>query len=128
MEPFALTVKNFRCFTDEKPLSLDLGSGFTAFIGPNNSGKSSALRFFYEFRHLLIAFRGDGIRNLIQTPRLGIGMGGIQDPDEVFSNVNRRDIEIIFSFSRPYSLEISYIARLEFTLHRQTPVPLRFKF
>jgi len=128
MEPFALTVKNFRCFTDEKPLSLDLGSGFTAFIGPNNSGKSSALRFFYEFRHLLTAFRGGGFHNFIQNPRLGIGMGVIQDPDEVFSNVNRRDIEIIFSFSRPYSIEIAYVARIEITLERQSPGAARVKF
>ena len=46
-----ITLKNYRCFSDEKPATFVIGNGFTAFIGVNNSGKSSLLRFFYEFRH-----------------------------------------------------------------------------
>ena len=44
-----LTLKNYRCFSDESPARFSLRRGFTAFVGVNNSGKSSLLRFFYEF-------------------------------------------------------------------------------
>ena len=47
---FQLTPKNYRCFADSDPLRLDLGNDFTALVGPNNSGKSSALRLFHELR------------------------------------------------------------------------------
>lgn len=45
-----LTLKNYRCSPDARPMRISLGGGPTAFIGVNNSGKSSLLKFFYEFR------------------------------------------------------------------------------
>ena len=48
-----LTLKNYRCFSDENPVCISIRNGFTALVGVNNSGKSSLLRFFYEFRDLL---------------------------------------------------------------------------
>lgn len=45
-----VTLKNYRCFPDAHPCRLDLREGFTGLVGANNSGKSSLLRFFYEFR------------------------------------------------------------------------------
>lgn len=47
-----LTIKNYRCFPIDKPVTLDLRDGFTALLGVNNAGKSSLLRFFFEFRDL----------------------------------------------------------------------------
>ena len=47
-----ITIKNYRCFPDSKPARIFLQKGFTGFVGVNNSGKSSLLKFFYEFRHL----------------------------------------------------------------------------
>jgi len=47
-----LTIKNYRCFPDSRPARIVVRDGFTAFLGVNNSGKSSLLRFFYEFRRL----------------------------------------------------------------------------
>lgn len=47
-----ITIKNYRCFTDEHPAVFELDECFTAIIGPNNSGKSSLLRMFYELRPL----------------------------------------------------------------------------
>ncbi len=47
-----LTIKNYRCFSDAKPARLKIRPGHIAFLGINNSGKSSLLKFFYEFRHL----------------------------------------------------------------------------
>src|SRR5205809_768774 len=47
-----VTVKNYRCFPETHPGRIVLSPGFTAFLGVNNSGKSSMLRFFYEFRQM----------------------------------------------------------------------------
>lgn len=52
MKPFNLTVKNYKAFSDFSPVSVQLGEGFTAFVGPNNSGKSSLLKFILEMRNL----------------------------------------------------------------------------
>ncbi len=45
-----ITLKNYRCFSDTKPATVEIGPRFTAFVGPNNSGKSSFPKFFYEFQ------------------------------------------------------------------------------
>ncbi|MBI3478820.1 MAG: AAA family ATPase [Nitrosomonadales bacterium] len=47
-----LTLRNYRCFDWNNPAVLEFGDGFTAFVGPNNSGKSTALRAVYELRNL----------------------------------------------------------------------------
>jgi len=62
-----LEIKNYRSFADENPLRLQLRPGFTALIGPNNSGKSSVLKFFYELRPTLEAL--GNIANLANATR-----------------------------------------------------------
>ena len=52
MSVFRVTLKNYRCFEDSQPLTLEVGSGFTALVGPNNSGKSTFLKSFHELRQL----------------------------------------------------------------------------
>ena len=47
-----LTIKNYRCFADLSPARITIQPGFTGFLGANNSGKSTILKFFYEFRAL----------------------------------------------------------------------------
>src|SRR3954454_22115325 len=47
-----LRVRNYRGFSDAHTASIRFGSGFTALVGPNNSGKSSLLRFLYDFRSM----------------------------------------------------------------------------
>jgi len=46
----ALTVRNYRCLSDTNPATISLRAGFTPFVCVNNSGKTTLLRFFYEFR------------------------------------------------------------------------------
>jgi hypothetical protein len=46
----ALTVRNYRCRSDTNPATISLRAGLTPFVGVNNSGKTTLLRFFYEFR------------------------------------------------------------------------------
>jgi predicted ATP-dependent endonuclease of OLD family len=47
-----LTLQNYRCFDWDHPAILEFGEGFTAFVGSNNSGKSTALRSIYELRNM----------------------------------------------------------------------------
>lgn len=47
-----LTIRNYRCFPESDPARIAVEPGFTALPGPNNSGKSALLRFFYKFREL----------------------------------------------------------------------------
>lgn len=47
-----LTLRNYRCFDWDHPAVLEFSDGFVAFVGPNNAGKSTALRAIYELRNL----------------------------------------------------------------------------
>lgn len=95
-----ITLKNYRCFSDSKPARIMIRKGFTAFIGVNNSGKSSLLKFFYEFRSLFASLSNPS--NLVNTLS-----GNLQSfnfprevlyPQEVFCNTNDRPLTIEFSF------------------------------
>src|SRR6266566_1633743 len=102
-----LTIKNYRCFSDEKPARIEIRPGFTAFLGINNSGKSSLLRFFYEFRHLFQQLTETGpitFPNSLQATRFVGGLKNqyqsisfppeIMDSEEVFCNLNDRNLTI----------------------------------
>ena len=90
MHPFKLTLKNYRCFPDSMPLSVDIGSGFTAFVGTNNCGKSSLLKFFHEFQSLFseLASNHYGPRPFNVNPR------HVEDWQELFFNRNQREMTI----------------------------------
>jgi predicted ATPase len=92
-----ITIKNYRCFSDSKPARIVLRKGFTAFVGVNNSGKSSLLKFFYEFRDLfqyLSQPNGNFIETLKGNSQEFRLPSSIFDPEEVFCNANNRNIEI----------------------------------
>lgn len=117
-----LTVKNYRCFPDEVPLRFTLAPGFTAFVGTNNSGKSSLLRLFYEIRQ---AF--SQIPNINQLVALSRGANSsfgfsrsVTDVNDFFSNVNDRDAEISFDFCRPQPLPEQFLHRFAMSLKRGT--------
>ncbi len=117
MQAFVLTLKNYRCFTDEYPLRLEIGEGFTALIGPNNSGKSSALRMIYELRHLWQNLR-DRLLEWFAGPEFGFGGGSIQDADDIFTNLNGRDIVIEFEFPWAPPDNYPYLSKLIITFPR----------
>jgi hypothetical protein len=98
-----LTIKNYRCFPDSNPLHFEIREGFTAFVGVNNSGKSSILRFLYEFRNLFAQLRDpNGLLNLLRGSRNGLPLASsIKDTTEIFCDSNDRDLILEFTFPSP---------------------------
>ncbi len=78
-----------------------VGDGLTAFLGVNNSGKSSLLKFFFEFRDLFNRY-ANGQWDLMGGPQgfnLAIGPGsGVFDIAELFSDDNSRDLTLEIRF------------------------------
>src|SRR5260370_34965318 len=90
-----LTIKNYRCFSDAKPARIIIKQGYTAFIGINNSGKSSILKFFYDFRYLFQLLSSTAIVNSLNGNKQGFNFPPeIMDQEEVFCNLNNRDLTI----------------------------------
>jgi predicted ATPase len=96
-----ITIKNYRCFPDSFPAEFSVRNGFTAFIGPNNAGKSSLLRFFYEFRELFRQLSEPGFLQTALTARGGFGFpSSVADASEVFHKGNDRDIQVTVTLPR----------------------------
>ncbi len=96
-----ITLKNYRCFSQEFPARFSLHDGFTSFIGVNNSGKSSLLKFFYEFRNLFENMSSSGnINTLLQNRPISGFHPKVQDIEEVFCDANNQDIEIEIAFDK----------------------------
>lgn len=97
-----ITIKNYRCFSDSKPAHLILRKGFTAFVGVNNSGKSSLLKFFYEFRSLFQSLSSPNNDNFIQAlrgnPQSFNFATSVLDIEEVFNNANNHNLKIELRF------------------------------
>jgi energy-coupling factor transporter ATP-binding protein EcfA2 len=95
MTGFQLTVKNYRCFADTDPLRLDVREGFTALTGPNNSGKSSCLKIFYELREVFGRLREAAyLQSLSVGNVIGVNYPGTNDPTEIFYSGNDRPLTI----------------------------------
>ncbi len=95
-----ITLKNYRCFPDSRPAHFDLRKGFTALVGVNNSGKSSLLKFFHEFRALFqfLSSYTSELRSALMGQTVTFGLASIFDVEEIFCNANDRDLEIAFLF------------------------------
>jgi ABC-type branched-subunit amino acid transport system ATPase component len=104
-----LTIKNYRCFPESSPARISFKPGFTALLGPNNSGKSALLRFFYEFRSLFLSLSNiSTLGSLIVGGRLGFSRPAPgQDPTSIFSKTNEHDINIDVELDAPKRIKIS---------------------
>lgn len=96
---FELTLKNYRCFADEHPLRLSFGRRFTALVGPNNSGKSTVLRWIYDFRHVFNSFTRPGLLADIGGNTFTPNLNGVLDETSIFCDHADNN--------RPLSFEIS---------------------
>lgn len=102
MQPCTITIKNYRCFPDRNPCRLELDRGFTSFVGVNNVGKSTLLRFFFELRNLLQ--RAAPNQELMSAYRQNTAFsypGTITDIEEVFYRGNDRPIEVQIDLPGP---------------------------
>src|SRR5690349_9139616 len=99
MSTCRMTLKNYRCFEDTEPLVLELDRGLTAFVGPNNSGKSSALRFFHEMRELFLRLASvNELVGLVSGTTMSHNLQGLEDPSEIFCNSNNRPLSLTLEF------------------------------
>jgi ABC-type cobalamin/Fe3+-siderophores transport system ATPase subunit len=99
-----LTLKNYRCFSEEHPARLVLQPGFTSLLGLNNSGKSTLLRFFFEFRPIFQKLVSDsgamdlmlrGFSTSWEAPPY------VNELEELFFNGNQNEISIDLQASDP---------------------------
>jgi hypothetical protein len=91
-----LTIKNYRCFPDMKPVRVVIRKGFTSFVGVNSSGKSSLLRFFYELRsafQLLADSTQLGV-SLSQPYPFNLPASVYDSQNDIFFNGNDHDLEV----------------------------------
>lgn len=93
-----ITLKNYRCFPEDRPARIILREGFTAFVGINNSGKSSILKFFYEFRNLFSTLASTSVISSLISGQVHTFYFEGTDSTAVWSNTNTRDLEITFRF------------------------------
>lgn len=100
-----VTLRNYRCFDWQHPATIAFGNGFTALVGPNNSGKSSALRAIYELRNYL--------GNLTQTLSMGqqyklsTSFLGVADPIELANDKDDRRFQLEITIPHPPQSEYS---------------------
>ena len=92
----SLEFRNYRCFSDESPLTLNLESGFTCLIGPNNSGKSTALRAIYEFRPVFqkIAPLNELVGMYGSPGGIATPLQGVADIEQCFHDGNKRPLSV----------------------------------
>lgn len=118
-----LTIRNYRCFEDSVPATIDVRSGFTSFIGVNNSGKSSLLRFFYEFRQLFQVFGNtNAVAELVRGRSQAFGVV-VSDFTQLFCFRNSRDIQLTIELDQDEhstSDELPLVDKVELTVWRDT--------
>lgn len=125
----SLTIKNYRCFPDSSPLQFEVREGFRSFVGVNNSGKSSILKFLYEFRDLFANLSNIGqVLHLLHGNTLAFGLPStVKDLGTLFSDSNARNMHIEFSFSNPSS-HFPPVAKLQLDVRRKMNLIERLKF
>jgi predicted ATP-dependent endonuclease of OLD family len=97
-----IELKNYRCFEDSAPAFVAVRPGFTALIGKNNSGKSTLLRFLYEFRNLFeVLADHNTLRNASQQNAWHAFQlpPTLTNPEPLFCDRNTRDLTIGLRFS-----------------------------
>jgi predicted ATPase len=126
MKRAQITIKNYRGFADSEPARLEIGPGFTALLGKNNSGKSSSKLFFYELRILfeILSRSGNvtpGMGSVLTGQPIHTNYLGITDISELFNNTNDRpisfEVELVESDANPHP----YVRRIAGSCDRHNP-------
>jgi energy-coupling factor transporter ATP-binding protein EcfA2 len=114
-----ITIKNYRCFPDTNPATIRLQNGFTAFVGVNNSGKTTLLRFLYEFRWLFQALGNESqYDHMVMGRPQGIaGIQEVPDPEQLFHQGNRNGIGITIEHANAEQDQM--VSRVDVSLNRE---------
>lgn len=106
-----ITISNYRGFSQENPVTIDLTKGDVSFVGPNNTGKSSLLKFFYEFRSIFSWVLENTENQAVLKEKILQSRIPIQikidssnkhlfpNLSEIFCNLNNGNIEIQFEIN-----------------------------
>jgi hypothetical protein len=116
-----VTVSNYRCFADT-PVRFALKKGLQAFVGVNNSGKSSLLRLFYELRNVFVDMSNqDAVFAGLTGPARPFSlMPLVRDPNEIFCDRNDRDLIVGFEMSAGSVGGVPAPSRFEIVIPRGT--------
>ena len=97
-----LILRDYRCFRREQPAVIDIVDGFTAYVGPNNAGKSSILKALYEHRPLfsMAANLSDSWGSQMESRSGPAMLAPLTDPDEIICN-SRNDPQLSVELSLP---------------------------
>jgi len=113
-----ISLKNYRGFGEQATTFFTLEKGFLAFVGPNNSGKSSLLKLFFELRNIfdwVFNFHGNSIIFPWKITNQ-VRLNGVDDPAEIFNDINNRPIEVIFDFSGSSGVTDFEFSKIKFVL------------
>lgn len=107
-----LEIKNYRPFSDSVPARMRIGPGFTALVGANNAGKSSLLRFLYDYRPVLELMKhAPTMIQLAKKEPYGFHLSDATT-DALFHNGNERPLSLSlranFEDGRKVKLEIRH--------------------
>lgn len=123
---FEFTIKNYRCFADTKPAHFSIRQGgFIAFVGVNNSGKTTLLKFFYELRLLFQQMTRGGLEQALKSED-SFQLTSSVDYDQIFSKFNNRDIVISIKIPQIKTLKQEtslFPEEIVFTIIRQKKSP-----
>jgi predicted ATPase len=110
MQEVTITLRNYRCFP-ESGASITVGSGITALVGPNNSGKTAFLRMLYEVRPLLpYPFQSNAWSGLAAGARQDTpALLGLSEPSEIFADTNERDVVVEVSIPSGDQNELAHV-------------------
>ena len=109
MASVKIKIQNYRCFGWE-PQEIELGKGFSALIGLNNSGKSATLKMFFELRNLWDVL---STNRLLRNNQLTISLNGISDTEEIFNNYNKNNILLTFIFENIQESTFSFNVKIK---------------
>jgi len=119
--PFRLTLKNYRSYEDRRPVTIEFRSPVVAFVGANNSGKSSVMRFLFEFAYVWHAFSqpvplGEALREGVREEALQ----SLEEAPRILARMNDRPMTAqVDLLDSPGGVHPPPVTRLILTIERR---------